>query len=200
MDYEKYEKIKAMFLGTWEHLVPKIPFQDKAYVQLNDEYGASVARWSDGDLNEYQYILKLFGNGGRWQEDIVFSMSFNTSSQYLSTFDSNGMRIAFWKEDHPRYYALYDPSNGRDGQKHTFISYPFPEEYFFQRMTVQETLPEEDYAMWDTECEKMIQMFRHNDHSAITIGMVLNDLDIEVQTVLDLLVPYLDGEHDVTDD
>lgn len=201
MDYEKYEKLKEMFLGTWEHLVPKMPTQDKAIVQLNDEYSASVARWSDGDLNEYQYILKLFGNGGRWQEDIVFSMSFNTSTQYLSTFDLNtdGLRIAFWKQDHPRYYALYDPTNARNGQKHTFISFPFPEEYFFQRMTVQETLPEEDYALWDEQCEKMINVLYKNDHPAVTIGMVLKDYSLDVQTVLDLLVPYLDGEYDVTD-
>ena len=199
MDYEKYEKLKEMFLGTWEHLVPKMPIQDKAFVQLTDEYGASVARWSDGD--EYQYILKLFGNGGRWQEDIAFSMSFNTSTQYLSTFDLNtdGMRIAFWKESHPRYYALYDPTNGKNGQQHTFISFPFPEEYFFQRMTVQETLPEEDYALWDEQCEKMINVLSKNDHPAVTIGMVLKDYSLDVQQVLDLLVPYLNGEYDVTD-
>lgn len=199
MDYEKYEKLKEMFLGTWEHLVPKMPIQDKAFVQLTDEYGASVARWSDG--TEYQYILKLFGNGGGWQEDIVFSMSFNTSTQYLSTFDlhTDGMRIAFWKESHPRYYALYDPTNGRNGHQHTFISFPFPEEYFFQRMTVQETLPEEDYALWDEQCEKMINVLTKNDHPAYSIGMVLKDYSLDVQTVLDLLVPYLEGKHDVTD-
>lgn len=199
MDYEKYEKLKEMFLGTWEHLVPKMPIQDKAFVQLTDEYGASVARWSDGD--EYQYILKLFGNGGRWQEDIAFSMSFNTSTQYLSTFDLNtdGIRIAFWKESHPRYYALYDPMNGRNGQQHTFISFPFPEEYFFQRMTVQETLPEEDYALWDEQCEKMINVLSKNDHPAVTIGMVLKDYSLDVQQVLDLLVPYLEGKHDASD-
>lgn len=202
MNYEKYEKLKEMFLGTWEYLVPKIPSNNKAYKQLTDEYGASVARWSDG--TEYQYILKLFGNNMspwcNWDEEIVFSMSFNISTQYLSTFANNGMRIAFWKEEHPRYYALYDPTNGRNGSDYTFISYPFPEEYFFQRMTVQETLPEEDYALWDEQCEKMIDKLRKNGHPAITIGMVLNDFDLEVQTVLDLLVPYLEGKHDVKDD
>jgi hypothetical protein len=201
MDYKKYEKLKEMFLGTWEHLVPKMPTQDKRYISLNGEYGASVARWTDGAFNEYQYILKLYYLG-TWEEDVVFSISFNTSSQYLSTFDLNtdGMRIAFWKEDHPRYYALYDPTNAKNGQQHTFIAFPFPEEYFFQRMTVQETLPEEDYALWDEQYEKMINVLYKNDHPAISIGMVLKDYDLDVQKVLQLLVPYLDGEHDVKDD
>lgn len=200
MDYEKYEKLKEMFLGTWEHLVPKMPIGDKPIIRLTDEYSASVARWTEG-YNEEAYILKLFGNGVTWQEDILFSMSFNTSTQYLSTFDLNtdGMRIAFWKQGQPRYYALYDPINAKNGQKHTFITFPFPEEYFFQRMTVQETLPEEDYALWDEQCEKMINVLSRNDHPAVTIGMVLKDYSLDVQTVLDLLVPYLEGKHDASD-
>lgn len=199
MDYDKYEKIKKMFLGTWEHLIPKMTFKDKPIVRLNDEYCASVALWSDGDLNEYQCILRLFYNGN-YQQNIAFSMSFNTCTKYFSTFDSTGMRIALWQEDHPRYYALLDPSNAKDGSVHTFISYPFPEEYFFQRMTVQETLPEEDYGMWDTECDKMIKLLRDKEHPAVTVGMVLNDFDLEVQTVLDLLVPFLDGKFDKKDE
>lgn len=203
MDYDKYEKIKEMFLGTWEQLVPKIPIGDKKIIRLSDDYRASVARWSNG--TEYQYILKLFDNGKyndfvtAFEEDIVYSIAFNTSTQYLSTFDSTGMRIAFWKEDHPRYYALHDPENSRNGHNHTFISYPFPEEYFFQRMTVQETLPEEDYGMWDIECEKMREIFVKNSHPAISIGMVLKDFSLTPERVLELLVPYLDGEYDVKD-
>lgn len=191
MDYDKYEKLKEIFLGTWEHLVPKMPIGDKPILRLTDVYSASVSRWTEG-FEEAAYILKLFGNGSTWQEDILFSMSFNTSTQYLSTFDTNGMRIAFWQDHHPRYYALHDPLNAKNGQKHTFIPYPFPEEYFFQRMTVQETLPEEDYALWDAECEKMIALLRNNGHPAYSIGMVLNDLTLSTEQILELLVPYLE--------
>ncbi|MEW3744817.1 hypothetical protein QOZ75_29515, partial [Pseudomonas aeruginosa] len=62
-----------------------------------------------------------------------------------------------------------------------------------------ETLPEEDYALWDEQCEKMINVLSKNDHPAVTIGMVLKDYSLDVQQVLDLLVPYLNGEYDVTD-
>jgi hypothetical protein len=185
MDYDKYEKLKEMYLCTWEELITRMPLQDKPSICLTNEYSASVSVWSSGfSISDKSYILRL-----HHYNNVVFSMSFNTSTQYLSTFDDTGIRIAKWKSDHPRYYALHDPSNAKDGQTHTFIQYPFPEEYFFQRMTVQETLPEEDYKLWDDVCE--LQRAVLIDHPSQTIAMVLNDFDLTPQRVLELLVPYL---------
>lgn len=192
MDYEKYEVLKDMYLYTWEELITRMPIRDKTILRLNDNYSASVSVWSEGFGEEKAYILKLFSNGNTHSEDVVFSMSFNTSTQYLSTFDDTGIRIAIWKSELPRYYALFDPDNAKNGQQHTFIQYPFPEEYFFQRMTVQETLPEEDYKLWDDVCE--LQRAVLADHPAHSVGMVLKDFSLTPERVLELLVPYLEQD------
>lgn len=64
------------------------------------------------------------------------NFSANTSTKYFTTITDRSLRIAFWKKDHPRYYARYDPENGRNDDNYTYFEFPCDYGYYFQRSTV----------------------------------------------------------------
>lgn len=182
MQLEKYEHLKNMFLNTWEHIVPLMPIQqDRARKDLDNRYTAGYSVWREGE--GHNHFFRLYDTDYDPRNDgLVFEMSFNTSTKYFSTFSKDAIRIAHWKPEHPRFYALYDPDNAKEGQSHTFIQFPCDTDYFFQRMLVQETLEYEDYELWDTEVEVMRSVL--NGHPAVSVGMMCNDMDLHPDVVV----------------
>lgn len=182
MDIEKYEHLKNMFLNTWEHIVPLMPVrQDRRRMNLDNRYSASYNVWREGEGHNHFFMLYDTEYDPR-NDGLVFEMSFNTGTKYFSTFTDTSIRIAHWKPDYPRYYALYDPDNAKGGQSHTFIEFPCDTDYFFQRMLVQETLEYEDYELWDTEAQVMHEVLK--DHPALSVGMMCNDPDLHPDVVV----------------
>ena len=186
MDIQKYEVLKTIFLNTWEHIVPLMFLgKDKKMIQLDNRYSASYSIWREGEGHSHFFRLYDSDNKTSLNMGLVFEMSFNTNTLYFSTFSAdknNSIRIAHWKPDHPRYYALYDPENAQDGQDHTFIQFPCDTDYFFQRQLVQETLEYEDYEVWDTEVQVMREVLK--GHPAVSIGMMCKDLDLHPDVIV----------------
>lgn len=183
MDIQKYEVLKNIFLNTWEHIVPMMPYNaSTATKQLDERYSASYSTWQEGE--GFNHFFRLydceheFGN-------LVFEMSYNTSTKYFSTFSTdrhNSIRIAHWKPDHPRFYALHDPDNAKQDSSHTFIQFPCDSDYFFQRTLVQETLEYEDYELWDTEVHVMRDVLK--DSPALSVGMMCKDLELHPDVIV----------------
>ena len=196
MQLEKYEYLKNMFLNTWERIVPLMLIgQDKKLMKLDNRYSAGYSVWQEGEGHNHFFRLndteqKESLNGG-----LVFEMSFNTSTKYFSTFSTethNSIRIAHWNPEHPRYYALYDPDNAKEGQSHTFIQFPCDTDYFFQRMLVQETLEYEEYELWDTEVEVMRSVLK--DHPSVSIGMMCKDVYLHPDVVVYFAQEFFKGK------
>ncbi|AFC21496.1 hypothetical protein GAP32_048 [Cronobacter phage vB_CsaM_GAP32] len=193
MDIQKYEVLKKIYLNTWEHIVPMMPVQrDIARRKLDERYSADYSTWRDGE--GYNHFFRLYDiDYGEFNSGLVFEMSYNTSTKYFSTFSTNSIRIAHWKPDHPRFYALYDPENANDGYIHTFIQFPCDTDYFFQRMLVQETLEYEDYELWDTEVQVMREVLK--DHPALSVGMMCNDPDLHPDVVVYFAQQFFQREY-----
>ena len=183
MDIQKYEVLKNIFLNTWEHIVPMMKFNvSKAMKKLDERYSASYGAWHEGSGHNHFFRLfdSEYGVG-----DVVFEMSYNTDTKYFSTFNTdthNSIRIAHWKPDHPRFYALYDPDNAKNGATHTFIQFPCNTDYFFQRQLVQETLEYEDYELWDTEVQVMREVLK--DSPAVSVGMMCKELELHPDVIV----------------
>lgn len=189
MDIQKYEVLKNIFLNTWEHIVPMMNYKgDKATKTFDNRYSANYSSWREAawDGDGYNHFFRLYDKEyGEFNYGLVFEMSYNTSTKYFSTFNTDNkdsIRIAHWKPDHPRYYALYDPENSKDDNKHTFIEFPCDTDYFFQRQLVQETLEYEDYELWDTEVQVMHEVLK--GHPALSVGMMCKDLDLHPDVIV----------------
>ncbi|AMM43618.1 hypothetical protein FDG95_gp053 [Pectobacterium phage vB_PcaM_CBB] len=186
MDIQKYEVLKNIYLNTWEHIVPMMQFRvSKAMKKLDERYSASYGTWQEGE--GFNHFFRLFDAEHNEYMDggLVFEMSYNTSTKYFSTFstdNNNSIRIAHWKPDHPRFYALYDPDNAKQGTSHTFIQFPCDTDYFFQRMLVQETLDYDDYELWDTEVQVMREVLK--DSPAVSVGMMCKDLELHPDVIV----------------
>ncbi|SOK58305.1 hypothetical protein [Yersinia phage fHe-Yen9-04] len=184
-----YKKMKDMFLKTWPILIPRMKTTRSFYKRINDAYYIEYRNSSPYDSN---YILRIYGNGGTRNSDILYELSYNTMLKYFSTFTDDSIRIAHWKKELPRYYALRDPDNAKEsGDGYTFIQFPCDSDYFFQRMTVQNTLDYEDYELWDTEVLVMQEVLK--DHPALSIGLVLRDEYLTPEDVIDMCITFFDN-------
>ncbi|EBS4516650.1 hypothetical protein DQT32_04475 [Salmonella enterica subsp. enterica serovar Braenderup] len=176
------EKLIQTLKDTWHEILPVLPDNTFKYtLKSNDAYMVEyvTVRTSGSDLS---YIIRLYGNYGSFRSDIIYELSYNTDTKYFSTITDNSIRIATWKEDLPRYYALRDDSNGKNGDGYTYIEWPCETDYFFQRMTVQNTLEYEQYKELDTECMVMQEYIKSTGHEAKSIALVLYDQDIELSS------------------
>ncbi len=194
MNIEKYEHLKNMFLNTWEHVVPLMPVrQHRRMMILDNRFSAGYSVWQEGE--GHNHFFRLYDTDQTKYGGLVFEMSFNTDTKYHSTFSTdihNSIRIAHWKPDHPRYYALHDPDNAKGGQLHTLIQFPCDTDYFFQRMMVQETLEYEDYELWDTEVLVMREVLK--DHPSVSVGMMCSDMDLHPDVVVYFAQEYFKGK------
>lgn len=176
------KKLIQTLKDTWHEILPVLPDKTfKCTLKSNDAYMVEyvTVRTSGSDLS---YIIRLYGNYGSFRSDIVYELSYNTDTKYFSTITKNSIRIATWKEDLPRYYALEDESNGKNGDGYTYIEWPCETDYFFQRMTVQNTLEYEQYEELDTECMVMQEYIKSTSHEAKSIALVLYDQEIELSS------------------
>ncbi|QOI70981.1 hypothetical protein pEaSNUABM12_00043 [Erwinia phage pEa_SNUABM_12] len=181
----EYEKIKEMFLKVWPILIPLMPPLNQNSTPIDNEYFAEYITFSPN------HIFRIYGNGGTKLSDILFEISYNTETKYFSTFTEDTIRIAHWKKDLPRFYALHDPDNSKEnGQGYTFIQYPCDTDYFFQRMTVQNTLEYEEYELWDTEVMVMQEVL--SEHPALSIGLVLRDEYLTPDDVIKIGVEFFE--------
>lgn len=169
------EKLIQTLKDTWHEILPVLPDDTfKCTLKSNDEYMVEYVTVRTGST-DMSYIIRLYGNYGSFKSDIIYELSYNTDTKYFSTITDNSVRIATWKEDFPRYYALRDDSNGRNGDDYTYIEWPCETDYFFQRMTVQNTLEYEQYEELDTECMVMQEFINATSHEAKSIALVMYD-------------------------
>lgn len=152
---------------------------------ISNEYYVQYSTFVDGD--DRTLILRLYRDGYT-----IFEFSANTSTKYFTTITDNSLRIAYWKLDHPRYYAKYDPDNGRNNDKFTYFEFPSEYDYYFQRSTVQNTLAYEEYFELDTEVNVMQEEFK--DLGFVSTALVLsNSYNLDTTEVLDMLLVGLNG-------
>lgn len=187
-----YDKLQDMFIGTWASLVPLMYASNPNKVSrskiLPEGYSAEFITTPFEDTGR---ILRLrYSPSDTLGVSIIFEISYNSRDKYFSTITENSIRLAHWKPDYPRYYALYDRENAKDSKSpYTFMPYPFGEEQYFQLMTVQNVLSEEQYAILDDEVRVMQQLLSNYD--ALSVGVVLYNDMLQPHEVVNMLVPFL---------
>lgn len=184
-----YDKLQDMFIGTWAALVPLMYNADPRKCDATIIEHGYVIEFIENPFVSLDRILRLHRElpTGR---TTIYELSYNSKDQYFSTITENSIRLAHWKPDFPRYYALYDKDNSKDSKSpYTFMPYPFSEEQYFQLMTVQNVLTEEQYKILDDEVRVMQQLLSNYD--ALSVGVVLYHDMLEPHEVVNILVPYL---------
>lgn len=181
-ELKSYEKLKKLFLETWAVILPLMDNAKPFRATVQDHYM---------ELNHVSDSVVLRINSSKADVSALYDISYNTDTEYFSTFTDTSIRIAHWKPDHPRYYALYDPTHGIGDMKFTFIEYPCDDGYYFQRMTQQNVLEYEDYELWDTEAQVMHEELR--DHPAKSTAL-MGTGDISSEKVLELCMEFFELE------
>jgi len=186
-----YDKLQDMFIGTWSALIPLMYSASPHKVDRTTLPAGYSAEFITTPFEDTGRILRLrYSQPDTSAVMTIFEISYNSKDKYFSTITENSIRLAHWKPDFPRYYALYDKDNSKDSKSpYTFMPYPFSEEQYFQLMTVQLVLSEEQYKILDDEVRIMQQLLSNYD--ALSVGVVLSHDMLEPHEVVNILVPYL---------